>query len=411
MNISDSDEHIAQAAREEIARRGGETRGINAWMRSTFSIGSGRAGRITALVTGGGVTPARSYTLRYDADEDAPSLSDLVGMTGLREGWRPKAVDVWHRSGGQTRTKLVLEPEPAQPHPERLAAMLTAHAERLEGRAPQPLTIPEPDPARRFMLEVSVVDPHFGKLAHAEEAGEEYDLDVAKATWDKVLGDLLAKASLFPLERIDAVIGSDGLHVDSRENRTTSGTPQDADGIWFRAYQAYFDSYVRFIEACLTLAPEFHGRVIPGNHAGTIEVAFALNLKSYFRNVPGVHIDARPIPQKAVHYGQNLILWEHGDKANLKEFGMSLAANFSEAWGKTRYREVHTGDKHHRRRTSDFKMGDYLEHRGVIIRISPAMCKGDAWHFKKQFSGNVPGAEAYLWHRDKGLAGLFNANL
>lgn len=414
-NSNYSDSEILAAALSEIEARGGRLRGINKWIRDTFGTGGGRAARLTREVqeNSGSVfddEPSADYTIRYDSTgEDAPSPAELMGLTGLDpRDWQAAKVDVWHRGEQGTRSKVVLKPRSVLSLEDRLATLLEAQAERLLSAPPKPSA-----PALsggQYMLEVSVVDPHFGKLASGTNGEGEYDLSLARKAWARVVSDLLAKGSMFPLERVDAVIGSDGLHA-MPNNRTVAHTEQDVDGFWFEAYNVYLEEYISFIEAALEVAPRFYGRVVPGNHAGPMEIAFAKTLKAYFRNYESVTIDDSPRPHKVVHYGQNLILWTHGDKTNFKELAMSLAVNHPELWGQTRYREVHTGDKHHRRRSSDFKMGDYLEHRGVITRISPAMCLGDAWHFHKQFTGCVPGAEAYVWHRDKGVAAVFNANL
>ena len=50
------------------------------------------------------------------------------------------------------------------------------------------------------------------------------------------------------------VLGNDILHRDNPKNTTTSGTFQDTDGSWTKAFYAGKDMYIKIIERLLTVA-------------------------------------------------------------------------------------------------------------------------------------------------------------
>ena len=74
-------------------------------------------------------------------------------------------------------------------------------------------------------------------------------------------------------------------------------------------------------------------------------------------------------------------------------------------WAKSKFREWHLGDKHHKKdllyRTED--------NNGVTIRLLRSLSATDSWHFDKGFIGGIQAAEAFLWDRERGLVGQFNA--
>ena len=65
-------------------------------------------------------------------------------------------------------------------------------------------------------------------------------------------------------------------------------------------------------------------------------------------------------------------------------------------WGKSLWREAHTGDKHHRR---------LVELKGATVRILPSLRSPDAWTNEHHYVGRLRAAEAYAWHAKRGLLG------
>jgi hypothetical protein len=61
-----------------------------------------------------------------------------------------------------------------------------------------------------------------------------------------------------------------------------------------------------------------------------------------------VEVLAEPSDFFADHFGDNMILAHHGDKAKPERLVMSAADNYSKIWGQTKHRFCWTGHIHHK---------------------------------------------------------------
>ena len=82
-----------------------------------------------------------------------------------------------------------------------------------------------------YLLVIDPADIHIGKLCSAFEVGEEYNNQIAvKRVLEGVRG-ILDKVRGYSIDKILFIGGNDILHIDSPQRKTTSGTPQDTDGM------------------------------------------------------------------------------------------------------------------------------------------------------------------------------------
>jgi hypothetical protein len=109
------------------------------------------------------------------------------------------------------------------------------------------------------LLIVDPADVHIGKLCNAFETGETYNNQIAVQRVLSGVDGILNKVSSFNIDKILFVIGNDILHIDNPKRTTTSGTPQDTDGMW----------HSNFLIAKLSV-------VKPGIVQSTINVPFVL---------------------------------------------------------------------------------------------------------------------------------------
>jgi hypothetical protein len=119
-------------------------------------------------------------------------------------------------------------------------------------------------------------------------------------------------------------------------------------------------------------------------------------LDAWFHNTPGVVIKNSANLRKYEEFGKVMILYTHGNRGKLAEYPGIMAVEEPEMWGRTTFREAHTGDKH---------QDKTIEIKGVKVRIFSALCPPDAWHSDMQFVGNQQSAEALMWHRECGQVG------
>lgn len=251
-----------------------------------------------------------------------------------------------------------------------------------------------------MMLELPIMDLHLGKLAWAEEAGDDYDLKIAAQLYRETVEDLLSKLLQcnLPIERIVYPVGQDFFHVDNSTSMTTAGTQVDTDTRWQKMYGKGVDLLVWTIEQLRQIAP-VEVMYVPGNHDQTLSYCAIYTLYAYYKDTDGVNVDLSPTQRKYIRYGVNLIGYSHGKEGKRIEHLMQQER--PEDWGATTYREWHLGDLHHE---------EAREVGGVKIRRISSVTATDAWHAEKGFR-SIRMAQAFIWDKDKGRQFVIDSNV
>ena len=113
-----------------------------------------------------------------------------------------------------------------------------------------------------------------------------------------------------------------------------------------------------------------------------------------------------PCTRKARLWGNLLVGWAHDCNARQAGWANELAQAFPKEWGQSVYREWHHGHKHSKK---EVKTAPVMTHGGVLLRQLTALSPIDAWHFENLFTSAVPGGEAFLWSKDRGIFSNFVA--
>jgi hypothetical protein len=257
------------------------------------------------------------------------------------------------------------------------------------------------------MLEVNLFDLHFGKLVWDQEAGDNYDIKIARDIFLKVIAQVLHYSKIFPIDRILFPVGNDFFNVDNEANTTTGGTPQDEDTRWKKTFVDGRKLVIEAIDRMREIAP-VDVPVIPGNHDA--ERAFYLgdSLECWYHGVSGVTIDNGAKIRKYYRYGSNLIGFTHGKDEKPEELPNIMASEVPEYWSSAKFREWHLGDKHHKR---ELHWQSTKEYKGVIVRYMRSLTATDVWHHKKGFIGNLRAGEAFVWSKDGGAIAQFTASI
>jgi len=276
---------------------------------------------------------------------------------------------------------------------------MKAHAPRY-GKAPAVRKITDP-----HLLEVSLADHHFGKLAWGRETGEDWDLHIAENVWLDAVDDLLAKVGGYPVEKILLPIGHDFFNYDNPRGETAAGTPQDNDSRPAKVFETGVAACVAAIDRCRELAP-VEVVWIPGNHDPTWSFHLVHVLAAWYRLDDRVAVDVSPSPRKYVSYGVNLLGLIHGDMAQqaLKQLPALMAVEAPEQWAASTCREIHIGHWHSRKILQTMPLWSF---GGVTVRQLPSLTGTDAWHYSQGFVGNPKAADVYLWSKNLGLSGYF----
>jgi hypothetical protein len=251
------------------------------------------------------------------------------------------------------------------------------------------------------MLEVSAFDLHFGKLAWREEAGEDYDISLARSCFEEAVNDLVRKAHGFPLQRILLPIGNDLLQTDNLQGTTTGGTPQDTDSRYVKAFRAARSALAWAIDRLACEAPVLV-IVVPGNHDRLTSFHMGEVLEAQFSADQRVTVDNSPKLRKYVPFGVNLLGFTHGSEEKHADLPLIMAREEPELWAAAKHYEWHIGHLHKSKETR-YTAGDSFN--GVRVRILPSLCAADAWHYSKGYVGERRSAEGYLWNFATGYAG------
>jgi hypothetical protein len=247
------------------------------------------------------------------------------------------------------------------------------------------------------LLEISIMDHHFGALIWGKETGgADYDLTIADKCWKSAVTNLINRTRAFRPKSVALLVGNDQQNADNRAGTTEAGTPQHNDGRYQKVARASRMATVWAVYECLKIAEEVSVIVIPGNHDPLSSWHLGEYLGAWFKDEKRVKIDNSPNRRKYFEFGANMLLFTHGDKGKLEDYDKTMAAEQPAMWGRTQWREAHTGDKHHRR---------LIETKGATVRILPSLRPPCAWSAENHFVGAIRAAEAYVWNKKEGLIG------
>lgn len=230
--------------------------------------------------------------------------------------------------------------------------------------------VPPPAYSDNDLLAVYPVgDPHIGLLAHREDAGENFDLKIAKRN---IVGAFQHLTDLSPsaAEALLIFIG-DNNHADGQSNTTTKGTRVDVDGRIVKVTRETID-----IGRCaVDLALKKHGRVRliweRGNHDELLAAMTALSFSYIYENDPRVSVDISPEMFHWYRFGANLIGTHHGHNVKPMDLLGVMAVDRADDWSETKHRRFYCGHYHHQM---------VKEVPGLIVEYLPTLAASDAWH-------------------------------
>lgn len=247
------------------------------------------------------------------------------------------------------------------------------------------------------LLIIDPADIHIGKLALAIETGDEYNVEIAINRIMEGVKGLVSKTVGFGIDRILLLLGNDILHTDTPKRTTTSGTPQDTDGMWFSNFMTAKDVYVKVIDILLPIAPiDVH--YDPSNHDYTNGFFLADTISSWFKNCKSVTFNVTPSHRKYLRYGKNLIGTTHGDGAKEPDLPLLMANEASEHWHECKHRYIYTHHIHHKKAK---------EYQGVTVEAVRSASGTDSWHHRNGYQHNVKAIEAFLHHSEHGQIARF----
>jgi len=241
------------------------------------------------------------------------------------------------------------------------------------------------------LLVVDPADVHIGKLCTSFETGCDYNQQIAvQRVWDGVQG-ILNKSRGYDFDKILFVIGNDILHTDTPRRTTTSGTPQDTDGMWYENFLTGVRLYVDIINI-LSQVADVHVVYNPSNHDYTNGFFLAQLIETHFRLSQNVSFDVSISHRKYFRYGLNLIGTTHGDGAKTQDLPL-LMAHESKDWTDCKHRYIYTHHLHHK------VSKDIMS---VCVEALRSPSGTDSWHHRNGYQHSPKAIEGYIHHKEFG---------
>lgn len=257
------------------------------------------------------------------------------------------------------------------------------------------------------LLEIDLPDPHIGKLAWAEETGQDQDVKTIHNDFIWAVNELIEYAKIYDVEKILFPIGNDFFNSNSLANTTVNGTRQDEDTRWKKTFRIGRQIAIEAIDRLREVAP-VDVVIVPGNH--DFERVYTLGevLSAWYRNCSDVDVENTPEIRKYYTYGKNLIGFTHGNEERIDNLPLIMASEKPSLWAESRFREWHLGHYHKKK---EYKWVDLDEHCGVIVRHLRSLTATDAWHYQKGYIGSVRGGQAFVYDHVSGLVSQLLANI
>jgi len=241
------------------------------------------------------------------------------------------------------------------------------------------------------LLVIDPADIHIGKLCSAFEVGEEYNNQIAVNRVLNGVNGILNKVSSFNIDKILFVIGNDILHIDNPKRTTTSGTPQDTDGMWHSNFLIAKQLYVDIIEKLICVA-DVEVVFNPSNHDYTNGFFLAQLIETHFRNCENVKFDCSISHRKYFVYGSNLIGTTHGDGAKQTDLPM-LMAHESKDWVNCKHKYIYIHHFHHK------ISKDYMS---VCVEALRTPSGTDSWHHRQGYQFAPKAVEGFIHSKNHG---------
>lgn len=271
---------------------------------------------------------------------------------------------------------------------------IEALKELAKTHAPLPPFVVRETEVSKLMLEINFPDAHLGKLAWGVETGHgNYDVKIAESVYWGALESILSRVQQHKFDHILYVVGNDLLNSDDIEGRTTSGTYVSSDARYHKTFAAVRNLMVKSIERLRQIAP-VKIMIVGGNHDQLSCWHLGDSLECFFHNYRDVQIDNQPRARKYHEFGNVGLMFTHGHKGKKTDYPNIMAAEQPLMWGRTKFRECHTGHLH---------MTKTDEQHGFRTRILPSLTAPDDWLATNGFVGNLRNAEGYVWSADEGL--------
>jgi molybdopterin converting factor small subunit len=261
--------------------------------------------------------------------------------------------------------------------------------------------------SKGYLLEVALMDLHYGLMVWGQESGYDYDIKIASQLFISAINKILVQSKGYNIREILFTVGNDFFNVDTIGNTTTAGTPQDEDTRWKKTFKKGRELLIEGINLLSQVAP-VNVLVIPGNHDSQRSFFVGDALECWFNNSKQVNVNNSPKVRKYYKFGKCMILLAHGRDEKMADYPLLMASEEPIMWAETKFKEVHLGEIHHKKEISFLSTEEY---KGVTVRYMRSLSAPSNWAYTKGFVSSLRAGEAFIWDEENGLIAQFTANI
>lgn len=281
----------------------------------------------------------------------------------------------------------------AKPEAAKLNAMLVAAADAMSEEIPRAFPVKAPKSTIAALCNLyTITDAHVGMLAWDKESGEDWDLKIAESTLIKCFEQMVATAPAAETCVISQL--GDFLHFDSLKPVTPEhGNILDADSRFSKMVGVAIKVLRAMVRAALERHKTVHLIIATGNHDEAGSVWLRHMFTALYENEPRVIINNSEAPYYVHQHGKTMLAFHHGHLLKNENLPLMIAAQYSEMWGATTKRYIHTGHRHTKVE---------LEYPGVLLVQHPTLAARDAYASSHGWISERD-ATAMTYHNKHGL--------
>jgi len=252
----------------------------------------------------------------------------------------------------------------------KLQEMMKAVIDGMKDDIPRLTALPAPALGNDNLLNCYVItDYHLGMLAWDEEAGENWDLDIAQALVVKWFEQAIAQSP----NADTAVFAqlSDFLHFDGMDAVTPASKHLlDVDTRFAKVVRSAIRVLRTVIDMLLAKHQHVHIIMADANHDPVSQIWLREWFSVLYENEPRITVDKSPNPYNAYEFGKTALFFHHGHKRKVANVSEVFAGQFREMFGRTKHAYAHMGHLH---------SVDVKENNLMIVEQHRTLAPGDAY--------------------------------
>lgn len=255
------------------------------------------------------------------------------------------------------------------------------------------------------MLEIDIVDHHFGQKSIESETGEESNIELSRIEYLRAVEYMINSSTVYNPSKIVLIIGSDFFNTDTIQNTTTAGTFQSEDSVWKETFRLGLETCIDAIELCRSIC-NVEVKIIQGNHDFTRSFYLGCAIKQRYLNDASVVVDNSDAFRKYMRWGSSLICFTHGDKEVKGKLPLIISRECQRDFAECKFIEVHQGHLHSEKEALVLASEDCT----IKTRILSSLAARDDWHSQKGYS-HIRESQGFIWNKDKGNIAILKYHL